>query len=134
MRKFILTLLAVIVGAYVLAACSAPKVEQGQPKQESSESKPSLNGTWTADGFEATVTDNAIEIHIVADESKSLYWKGTFPIGETDKIVSAADVEALSMSIMGSSETEKTFTVLDDNEFIFEFGMMGTTTIVHMKR
>lgn len=38
------------------------------------------------------------------------------------------------MSIMGSSETEKTFTVLDDNEFIFEFGMMGTTTIVHMKR
>ena len=135
-RKIIATLLVAIAAVIAFGGCSTTPdaAPAAQTKQEAPVEKPSLAGNWNADGFLAVIGDDAIEVNIVSPDSKSLYWKGTFPVGETDKIVSKADTEALSMSILGSQDPEKTFTVLGDNEIIFEISMMGTTSIIHLKR
>ena len=98
----------------------------------------SLEGVWVSEGdvpFEATVKDGTITVKIVDGETKSLFWQGTFPATaqEGDILLSDADVEALSSSMMGSSELVKPFTYEGD-EINFEFSMMGTSTVIHVKK
>ena len=98
----------------------------------------SLEGVWVSEGdvpFEATVKSGTITVKIVDGETKSLFWQGTFPATaqEGDILLSEADVEALSSSLMGSSELVKPFTYEGD-EINFEFSMMGTSTVIHVKK
>lgn len=99
----------------------------------------SWNGTWVTDPqfMEAKIVGNLITVNIVTEDSKSLFWKGTWdPAAKaTDgtTIISKADVEALSGSIMGSSEKTKPFTFNND-ELTFEFSMMGTTKTVRIRK
>jgi hypothetical protein len=139
-RKQIAALLVLIAGLFAFSGCgssdapSANTVQtQTQATKETPVEKPSLVGTWTADGFLAEIGDNTIEINIVGPDSKSLYWKGTFP-ADGDKVVSKADTEALSASLLGSQDPEKTFVVASENEITFEMSMMGTTSTIHLKR
>jgi len=97
-----------------------------------------LAGVWVSEGdvpFEATITADTIVVQIVDGETKSLFWKGTFPASaqEGDILLSEADVEALSSSMMGSSELVKPFTYEGD-VISFEFSMMGTSTVIHVKK
>ena len=94
--------------------------------------KPSLNGTWKADGFEAVIADNSIEVNIVDQDTSSLYWKGTFPAG-SETVTSEADTEALSESMLGSQATTKIF-IVKDNEISFKITVMGTSKVVHLKK
>lgn len=89
-------------------------------------------GNWKADGFNAEITASEITIYIVGNDTKSLYWTGTFPDG-ADKVKSAGDTDAMSESMLGSQDSEKTFTV-DDDKISFEMSMMGTTKTIHLKR
>lgn len=99
-----------------------------------------LTGTWAStstDGptFEATISDNLIEINIVNDDTKALYWKGTFPLPEKvtegTVITSTADTEALASSIMGSQDQSKDFTHTG-GKLKFDFGALGVTKTVEM--
>lgn len=122
MRKFI-TVFALLAIAITFSACT----------NEGAEAKPaSLNGTWKADGFQAQIAENSIEVNIVGDETSSLYWKGTFPSGK-DIVKSVADKEALESSLLGSQDSEKVFTVTND-EIVFKITMLGTSMMVHLQK
>lgn len=127
MRKLISVLLVLVALPLALSAC-------GPDAQGSTASaKPvSLNGTWKAEGFEATVAQNSIEVNIVSADTSSLYWKGTFPAG-SESVKSVADKEALSSAMLGSQDAEKTFTVKDET-ISFKITMMGTSQIIHLKK
>jgi hypothetical protein len=131
-RKVILFPVVLIGLVLSLAACG-PAGSSDETKA-ADKAPVSLNGTWKADGFDATVSDNSIEVNIVDDKSEtsSLYWKGTFPVG-SDKVVSEADTEALASSMLGSQDDTKEFTVKDD-EISFKITIMGTSKVVHLKK
>jgi hypothetical protein len=96
----------------------------------------SLVGDWAATGddfeFEGTIEDGSIELYLLLEDgSKGLYWVGTFPNEALagDKIASEADVDALSTSLFGSTDTEKEFTFTGE-ALEFEFGILGTVNDV----
>jgi PBP1b-binding outer membrane lipoprotein LpoB len=101
----------------------------------------SWNGTWVTDpitpGMEVKIKGDLITVQLVDKDTKSLFWQGSWsPSAKaTDGtvVISKADVEALSASMMGSSEKTKPFTFKND-ELTFEFSMMGTTKTVRVKK
>jgi hypothetical protein len=142
MKKLVASFAAVISFA-LLSACSSPAAEDAAPVAApaavvtTTEAPVSWNGTWTADGFSAVIKDEVITISIVSPDSSSLYWQGTWPASmkATDgvKYVSKADVEALSMSLLGSQDKTKDFTFKND-ELTFSMSMMGTTRTVRLQK
>lgn len=145
--SFLAIFAAVVVVAMLLTSCGSatPSYSPSPDATVTAEEAPAqtndadvLAGVWISEGdvpFEATVKDGTIVVQIVDGESKSLFWKGTFPNSaqKGDILLSEADVEALSSSIMGSSELVKPFTYEGD-EILFEFSMMGTSTVIHVKK
>jgi len=130
MRKLIIGIigLAVLFGAPLVLSGCGPAESSAAAKAPASHA-----GTWKADGFEATVTASDITINIVGDDdSKSLYWKGTFHEGN-DVVKSHADREALDASMLGSQDSDKNFAV-DDDQIAFEMSMMGTTKTIKLKK
>lgn len=154
MRKFI-TLIVAAWFIAILSGCSSPSVPSTSPVKAPTAAATATqevqvvedipvawNGVWVSDPefMSAKIVGDLITIDIVTTDSKSLFWKGTWPVAtkaakdnETIEIASKGDVEALGMSIMGSSEKIKTFTY-KDGEITFEFSMMGTTKTVHVKK
>lgn len=99
-----------------------------------------LNGTYTFEKdtlkFTATVEGDQIEVVMnIDDTTEGLYWVGTFPATAQDgqKIVSKADVEKLSASMLGSQDKTKQF-VYKDGALTFKFTMMGITTNVKLEK
>lgn len=137
MRTFT-TAVAVFVSAFIatiaLGACSSSTpTETSAATSSSTSSKPvSSVGTWKAEGFEAKITEDEIIVYIVMDNTKSLYWTGTFAEG-VGEITSDADVEALASSMMGSQDETKKFQV-SPHEITFEFTIMGTMSTVYLKK
>lgn len=136
MKKFIALLAVVFVGISLSACQSSVNGSDASPSKTSAsatkEAPVSLNGTWKAEGFEATVADDSIVINIISTDSKSLYWKGTFPAG-TDKVTSVADREALDSSLLGSQDSYKVFLVNGDR-ITFGMSMMGTTKTIKLEK
>lgn len=125
MRKLIVILFA--IGAVLgMSACD------NDPVSKSAGNTQAVNGTYKADGFDATIQDNNIEVNIVDGDTSSLYWKGTFPSRDKN-VISEADTEALAGSMLGSQDKTKTFTV-ENGEVSFKITIMGTSKIVHLKK
>lgn len=120
--KFAALLAALILAPFALTACN----------NSANAGPTTTNGIYKADGFEATVSDNAIQVDIVDGDTSSLYWKGTFP-STGENVTSDGDVEAMSGSMLGSQDKTKTFTIKDD-ELSFKFSMMGTTKTIKLKK
>lgn len=118
---FFVSFFVTIALIFAMGACSS-----------GSASTPSPNGTYKADGFEATVSDNSIQINLVDNDNSTLYWKGTFP-ATGENVTSDGDVEAMSQSILGSQDKTKTF-VVDGDKITFKISMMGNTRTVHLKK
>ena len=150
MKKLLASIIAIIFVAFLSACSSTPATTPlGTPSKASAgiTSAPEApvvditpvtwNGVWVThpEFMSLEIVDNLVTIHIVTADSKSLFWKGTWdPAAKTidaTKIVSKADISALSSSIMGSSEKTKPFTYAN-GEITFEFSMMGTTKTVHV--
>lgn len=100
-----------------------------------------LNGSWKSkDGkFSAIITTGDIEVSITTDESSSLYWKGTFTtvplvvqVGSVE-LKSQGDVVAMNQSLFGSKDSTKTF-VYYEGDLSFKMTMLGTTTVIHLKK
>lgn len=143
--KKLIALFAVIFVGISLSACQSAENGSDASKPASKiaaapvatpaptkEAPVSLDGTWKAEGFEAVVAADSIEINIVSTDSESLYWKGTFASG-TDKITSIADREALDASMLGSQDSEKVFAI-DGDKITFKMSMMGTTKTIKLKK
>lgn len=140
-RKTVASIIAALSALLFITGCQSGSTPTSAP-QGTTQTKeaavatpteePSLNGTWTAEGFVAEIGDDSITINLVGVDSSALYWKGTFP-ATGDTVVSKADVEALSMSMMGSTDTEKTFKV-DGDEISFPMSMMGVDTVIRLTR
>jgi hypothetical protein len=81
------------------------------------------------------VTNDAIVAYLTLDESRGLYWSGTFEESAVNgqDIVSDADVEALEASLFGSQSEAKTF-IFTNGEIVFEFTIVGVTTDVKLQR
>lgn len=142
MKKFVVSIVAVCSFAF-LSACSSPAAEDAASVAapvavvKTTEAPVSWNGTWTAEGFSAVIKDKVITISIVSPDTTSLYWQGTWDSSKQAKdgaeVVSIADVEALSMSMLGSQDETKAFAFSDD-ELKFSMSMMGTTKTIRLKR
>lgn len=141
--KKLIALLAVVFVGISLSACQSSDSGSDANKTVTSsvttassaptkEAPVSLNGSWKAEGFAATIAADSIEINIVSTDSESLYWKGTFPSG-TDKITSVADREALDASLLGSQDSDKVFNI-DGDKITFKMSMMGTTKTIKLKK
>lgn len=142
MKKLFVFLL-VLISAMFIAGCSSPAVDDATPVAKpapvttTTEAPVSWNGTWTADGFSAVIKEDVITISIVDKDTSSLYWQGTWDAAakakDGVKVVSNADVDALSMSMLGSQDKTKEFTYSDD-ELTFSMSMMGTTRTIRLTK
>lgn len=124
-RKFALLLAALFVIPMALSACGSTPSPASEPQ--------SLVGSWSADGFEALVTDHDITINLATDDTKGLYWTGTFPTPVNGTVTSTADREALDASLFGSGDATKNFSMKGEN-ISFEFTIMGTTRTVTLTK
>lgn len=151
MKKLIASIIAIMFIA-VLSACSSPSGPSTSPvKAPSAASTPipevpvvdavpaSWDGLWVTDPafMSAKIAGNLITINIVATDTTSLYWKGTWDPAAKAKdgteILSNADVPALAKSLMGSNEKVKHFKYAHD-ELTFVFSMMGTEKTVRLRK
>lgn len=101
-----------------------------------------LEGTWVYDGdisHKAVITDETIEIYWVSEDSKSLYWAGSFTAPENltvedeYKWISNNDFEKTNKALLASSDDTKEFTY-SDGIISYEASAMGTTTNVKLTK
>ena len=141
MKKIIALLLALVM-VFALVACGS-KTTGGTDKDEGKQ-PPVLTGTWkqtnseSDDSYqEATITDSTIEVYWVADDTKALYWAGSFTAPTTaDEPYtwdSANDTEKTSSALLASGDATKTFTY-KDGTLSYEVTAMGVTKTVTMSK
>lgn len=135
--KTVAKLLIVFMAAtMLLAGCgnSAPTEPAGPAD---------LNGEWKqTNGSEtnyqsATITDSTIEIYWVNEDSKSLYWAGTY-VAPTDSAEpytwdSENDTEKTGSALLASGDPTKTFTY-EDGIISYEASALGTTKTIKLER
>lgn len=123
---------AIIIGSILMVSISAC----GSGDKSTSKST-TFNGVWTSSNphMSADIFDETIEITIISDDVRGLYWKGTFPksVSEDTTFVSNGDTKAMNISLLGSQDSKKKFTY-SDNELSFELGMLGTIQTIHLKK
>lgn len=97
-------------------------------------------GTWRSTdkdaSFEATISDDAIEIVWINNAFRPLYWKGDFTsaIPTMEPVVrSRGDVEAMDASLLASTDTEKFFTYRDE-KLSFRMTIAGVSTTIYMNK
>jgi len=125
-----LTAVFLVPIALVLAGCTAAP---------SSTEPTDLTGKWSYSKdtvqFEAEVKGGDIEVYLTLDDTKGLYWSGTFENEAVDgqEISSDADTAALDESLYGSTAESKDFT-FTNGELHFDFTIMGTDTDISLRR
>lgn len=137
-RRLIAALLLSIAALFAFAGCGTEEQSSNQTSTTDPKTTEPVNydGRWGAEGFEAVITPEIIEIQMVDEETatKGLYWLGTFPVEDgRDVVTSMADTAALEMSLLGSSEKMKLFKIVDDT-IQFEMSMMGVTQTITLER
>jgi hypothetical protein len=100
-----------------------------------------FDGTWKSTGdviMSAQIKDNTIDIDWIVDEnSKGIYWLGTFPTPKTmDKnavIISYPNQEVMELSVLGSTAKSKEFLYVD-GKISFDFQALGMSTRVELEK
>ena len=149
-RKMSVAAMAAVL-AFSLGACGnttndattakAPASQSQSQQRKAPVAKPAdLTGTWKQTNpnssdtwMEATVSDGVIEIDWVTQDSRSLYWKGTYeaPTKAGDwKWTSQGDTAAMEQSLLGSQDATKDFTYTKANGISWQASAMGVTTTV----
>ena len=131
MKKMLCIALCALT-VFTLVACGS---KAGGTDKDEGKQPPVLTGTWkqtnseSDDSYqEATITDSAIEVYWVADDTKALYWAGSFTAPTT-----ADDTEKTSSALLASGDATKTFTY-KDGTLSYEVTAMGVTKTVTMKK
>lgn len=88
--------------------------------------------------MEATISGDSIEIYWTGEDTKSLYWKGSYaaPTEAGDwKWTSQGDTETMQSSLLSSHDDSKDFSYSDaDEELVFDVTAWGTTITVRMSK
>lgn len=98
-----------------------------------------LNGTYVfVDGdfgMVGEVKGDTIQVQLKSNDSLGLYWTGDFknPAKDGDKILSHANVEALSKSATGSQDSTKEFEIAD-GKIAFQMSMMGVSKTIELEK
>ena len=130
MKKIILLIALVsIVAVFTVGCGSGPK----EPV--------SLPGNWKVSNntfnMTANITDDSITIYWENEDTKSLYWAGTFKAPENGEDpytwVSKNDHSQTDNALLASSDDTKQFTC-EKGELRFEASAMCTTSTVRMKK
>lgn len=116
--------------AMALAGCSSEPEPQQEPEPVS------YVGSWVerdhGDSWqEATVTEGRIEVYWMEEDSKSLYWAGTFDAEGDGVKVSENDVEVTSKAMLASGDETKDFDCAD-GVISYEVTALGVTKTVHL--
>lgn len=132
-----LTLACALFATIIYAVASMPP-KAGSVADTNATEVVVLDGAWksTKDDpkFRSLIKNGTIEVYIVADDTSSLYWKGSFPWNKGDETISStADREALDGSLLGSNANTKVF-LYDGDNIVFDFTIMGTTTTITMEK
>lgn len=124
-----------VVGIILTAILTMPP--KAGPYVDSTTKALVMDGVWESDSdpkFKALIRNGVIEINIVAEDTTTLYWKGTFPwTPDATEIKSMADRAALDPSMFGSGEESKTF-VYRGSQLDFDFTIMGTKTTIELEK
>lgn len=150
MRQFALITLLFILGLIVGCGSSTPpnSITQSTTPQMSTttttvpttiSNAPTVNldGTWKMeDGNDkfsmvAIIEHEVITVLFMNDSTKFLYWNGSFQIKDPTYIISAANKDAMSISIMGSQADIKVFSYLK-SKLQYEFTMQGMTKTIYL--
>lgn len=151
--KKMMTLILTLLMCFSLAACGEdteqPSADadaaQEEPVQEEPAEPTDLTGEWKqTNGDETsyqagTIADGVIEIYWVneEDDSKALYWAGTYvaptDVAEPYTWDSENDTEKTGSSIMASPDDTKTFTY-EDGVLSYEASALGVTQTVKMEK
>ena len=135
--KIVATLFATLITILTVSGCGSssttPHTDTPVP----------LRGSWhmtnASDGsFDMTahIVDHQIQITWVSDDTKALYWKGTFPtdvMKDDVTIVSKGDRQALDASMLGSQDKTKKFHY-DNGVLSYEFSVMGVSKTIHLEK
>lgn len=147
MKKAIYGLMVLSL-AFSLAACGgADKSSGGSGQEQKKAEKIDLAGDWkqTNSGSDesyhvATIQGSVIEIFWFdeAEETKALYWSGTYIAPEDSAEepytwVSENDKEKTDTSILASGDDTKTFTY-EAGQISYEASALGVTKTVRLER
>lgn len=124
MRKLITGSIFVVLAVLMLAACGSSNTP--------TKANETTVGTWKTDGYEADITSSTITIYLVNQDTRGLYWKGTWSDGSST-VTSTADKTALDSSLFGSQDSTKDFHV-QGGKIEFEMGIMGTTRKINLEK
>lgn len=146
-----LLLVCCVIAALSFSACgskSETKPAEIAPAKTSTENQKTvvdLKGEWSqvndSDGMKhvATITDSSIEIYWLdeEDETKSLYWCGSFvPPEENSKKYeweSVNDKEKTGSALLASSDETKKFTY-ENGQIIYDASALGVTKTVRLEK
>ena len=138
--KKVIAILTLAVMTLTFAACSISDSESDAPKEPAN-----LIGEWKQSGGSssnyqvATITDSTITIYWYSkdDESKSLYWAGSYTAPTTADEpytwTSQNDTAQTSNALLASSDPTKTFTY-ENGVIKYEASALGTTTTIKLER
>ncbi|RSX52991.1 hypothetical protein [Bifidobacterium samirii] len=146
-----IALLATTAMLFGLTACgTTPATADGNDgstsTQQQEKPKPAdLTGTWKQTNsnsdeswMEATISGDTIEIDWVGQDTKSLYWKGSYEApGEAGdwKWTSKGDTETMKTALMASQDDTKDFAYsADGQELTYEASALGTTMTIRMSK
>ena len=150
-RIFIGSGVLVIILAILLTIFNpfSDDVEASQPFQNKvgvsdSQQAVSFDGTWSAPldngaKMTAVIVNNTIEVQWDTEDTKALYWKGTFnaPVGATWDtnfvVTSQGDTGTMETSLMASQDSTKKFTY-NGKTLNYELRMMGVTRTVRLTK
>lgn len=125
----VLALLLIVGGIFVMSDRSS-----AEPRED-------LNGQWVGESnpalqFEAVIDGDQIEIDLLLDDVRGLYWVGDLDINgqieDGDTLYSKADMEQLDMSLFGSLSPNKTFQY-SDGKIGFTFEIRGTVHQIELE-
>lgn len=148
MKKFVKVMAVCMTVAALFAGCGDGEKADATDQQattQQTEAVPDLNGEWKqTNGDEnnyqsATIANGTIEIYWVdeEDDSKSLYWAGTYvaPTDASDPYTwdSENDHDKTDSSLLASGDDTKTFTY-SDGVLSYEASALGTTKTIKMER
>ncbi len=147
MKKSILTMAVICMLAF--SGCgnnSASTTSDNKAEQTEEVKAPDLTGEWKQINSDsetsyqaATIEGETIEIYWIneEDESKALYWAGTYVAPETTDEPytwdSENDKEKTDNSILASSDDTKTITY-QDGQISYEASALGVTKTIRLEK
>lgn len=144
-----LAVLFVIILSFTACSSESPKTtpdtKSGEVKvsasPEPADGEVVIEGEWATEdkemeaAFVAEVTGDSIVVYWSDPNNtkNDIYWAGSFPDSASDEMISKADKEAMSGSLIAVDDAVKVFGYEDDY-LTFEFTIADITQTIHLAR